>query len=251
MSKPTDVTFFTLFPELMETMPPVPASEFWPEWFKKSPASRDQAEGNAGSEFFTKAHRDFRTVKSCPGILDVINMGYIIPLWSDYQLTKQTDGQLGWQLPSSGPLGDSNLYGAAIHPHDQISGYPFGEDTWKGSFKFQNPWMVKTPKGYSCLMIHPFYNKHPNLQVLPGSIDTDVYHELHVNTFFTAKVNDTILFNYGMPLVQIIPYKREEYKMEVLVGDHRTKSNILTQFIHNSIFSKEHYRAKLSPKRYK
>ncbi|SVD15174.1 uncharacterized protein METZ01_LOCUS368028, partial [marine metagenome] len=56
-------------------MPPVPASKFWPEWFKKHPGTRPGFEG-----------KDSRTVKSCPGILDVINMGYIIPLWCDYKV---------------------------------------------------------------------------------------------------------------------------------------------------------------------
>jgi len=39
MSNPNKVTFFTPFSELQETLPPVPASKFWPEWFKKHPGS--------------------------------------------------------------------------------------------------------------------------------------------------------------------------------------------------------------------
>jgi len=240
MSNPIKVKFFTPFAELQETLPPVPASKFWPEWFKNAPGTRPGTEGY---------HKDSRTVKSCPGILDMLNMGYIIPLWADYKVTRQEDGNVNWQVPSLS--NGRSMYGAGIHPHDQIESYPFEEDTYKGSFKFQNPWEVKTPKGYSCIMIHPFYNKHPNLQVLTGNVDTDYYHELHVNSFFTAPVNKTILFEYGMPLVQIIPYKRDEYEMEALAGDHRTRDNILTQFIHNSIFAPQHYRKNLSPKRYK
>ena len=240
MSKSIDVTFFTAFSELNDTKPPVPASEFWPQWFKDNPTTRSGFEG-----------RDARTVRSCPGTLDVINAGYIIPLWADYKVVKQEDGQLHWRLPSVRSLGGSSQYGAAIHPHDQIDGYPFKEDTFKGSFKFQNPWELKTPKGYSCMAVQPFYHSHPNLEVLPGCIDTDFYHELHINTFFTSKTNEEIIFPYGMPLVQIIPFKREEYKMQHLAGDHRTKANILTQFVHNSIFQPQHYREKLNVKRYK
>ena len=33
--KTTKVTFFTNFEELKISLPPVPASKFWPEWFKK------------------------------------------------------------------------------------------------------------------------------------------------------------------------------------------------------------------------
>ena len=70
--KPTNVLFYTAFKELEETIPPVPASEFWPEWFKKQTARRASDE------------HPWSTVKSCPGIMDILNMGYIIPLWCDY-----------------------------------------------------------------------------------------------------------------------------------------------------------------------
>ena len=80
MSNPIKVTFFTPFKELQETMPPVPASKFWTQWFKDAPGTRP------GTEWY---HKDSRTVKSCPGILDMLNMGYIIPLWADYKVTRQ------------------------------------------------------------------------------------------------------------------------------------------------------------------
>ena len=57
MSNPIKVTFFTPFKELQETMPPVPASKFWPQWFKDAPGTRPGTEGY---------HKDSRTVKSCP-----------------------------------------------------------------------------------------------------------------------------------------------------------------------------------------
>ena len=55
----------------------------------------------------------------------------------------------------------------------------------------------------------------------------------------------------GMPIVQIIPFKREEFEMKTKVGDHRTIDNKVTQFIHRSKFVQNHYRKKLSVNRYK
>ena len=54
-----------------------------------------------------------------------------------------------------------------------------------------------------------------------------------------------------MPIAQIIPFKRENFQMDIKVGDHRSMHNKVTQFIHNAMFKAQHYRAKLSPKRYK
>ena len=46
----------------------------------------------------------------------------------------------------------------------------------------------------------------------------------------------------GMPIVQIIPSpKREEYKMDIKVGDPDPMHNKVTQFIHNAMFQAQHY----------
>ena len=253
--KPTNVLFYTAFKELEETIPPVPASEFWPEWFKKQTARRASDE------------HPWSTVKSCPGIMDILNMGYIIPLWCDYKVTKvkapdmsgavnpetasDQEHQLIITTPQKLSQDGSPLFGAATHPHEQIDYYPFKENQWKGSLKFVTPWEVKTDPGYSCLITAPFYHRHEHLEVLTGSVDTDRSHEMHVNSFFESKVDQEVKFERGIPLCQIIPYKREDYKMETAVGDYRTKVNRLTQWIHNSMFIPQHYREKLSRKPYK
>ena len=242
--KPTNVLFFTAIRELEETLPPVPASEFWPQWFK------DQKSKTEHGEYL------WNTVRSCPGIMDVISMGYIIPLWCDYEVVKintmdNKEFEISIDTPPNLNQNGRPLFSAATHPHKQIANYPFKGDQWKGSLKFQNPWEAKTDKGYSCLITSPFYHRQDHLEVLTGSVDTDAYHELHVNSFFESKVDEKVLFERGMPLCQIIPYKREEFTMETAVGDHRTKINRLTQWIHNSQFLPQHYRDKLSRKNYK
>lgn len=228
-----EVTFFTENEALRNAMQPVPASEFWPSWFK----SQQGGTGWSG------------TVKNCPAVLDVVNMGYIIPLWSDYKVVrshKLPDG-IGWTVPDP----DYNPFGASLHPKAQMTAYPFGPDTWNGTFKFYNPWLVKTPPGYSCYVCAPHYNKHPNFEVLNGVIDTDIYHELHVNTLFTAPLDQEIDISFGTPIVQIIPFRREQYKMDVKLGDHRSKASKLKHFLHSVMFKKTPYRPKLTQKNYK
>jgi len=234
----TDITFFTEIEELEIALPPVPARNFWPEWFKKQKNDKETD--------------DKRTVKSCPGILDALSYGYIIPLWSDYMVVRLPVSEkcpqgIGWRTPPHNQ-GD---FRADTHPQGQIDSYPFPKDTYKGSFKFINPWKIKTPPGYSCYFTAPHYNKHPNLTVLSGIVDTDIYHEAHINTWFTAPINEEKFIEMGMPIAQIIPFKREEFEMKTKVGDHRTIDNKVTQFIHQSKFAQNHYRKKLSINRYK
>ena len=251
----TEVTFFTQYEELREAMPPVQASKFWPEWFKKQGGAKNWELGSEKNGMAPDgSHQEgYQTVKSCPAVLDVLNMGYIIPLWCDYKVKRiekspRVSQGIVWRMPA-GPF--NNMFGAATHPHEQMDAYPFPPDTFEGTFKLLNPWGVKTPKGYSCYVCAPHYNKHGNLEILNGVIDTDIYHELHVNTWFHCTPNEEITLNMGMPIVQIIPFKREEYKMDIKVGDQDSMHNKVTQFIHNAMFKAQHYRPKLSPKNYK
>lgn len=250
----TEVTFFTQYEELKEALPPVPASKFWPEWFKNQKGGNWEPGMEKNGTSFDGSRQDgYQTVKSCPAVLDVLNMGYVIPLWCDYKVKRIEKNEncpqgIVWRMPA-GPF--NNMFGASTHPHEQMDAWPFPPDTFEGTFKLLNPWGVKTPPGYSCYVCAPHYNKHPNLEVLNGVIDTDIYHELHVNTWFSAPIDEEVVLPIGMPIVQIIPFKREDYQMEIKVGDHRSMHNRVTQFIHNAMFKAQHYRTKLSPKRYK
>jgi hypothetical protein len=228
------IEFFTKHEQLRETLPPIPASKFWPQWFK------DQSTGN----FNTETRQGINTVKSCPAILDVLNMGYVIPLWSDFKLMR-TEDNVGWISPNT------DMFPITIHPEEQIDAYPFNYNTFRGTVKLINPWQIRTAPGYSCMFVSPFYHKHENTEVLVGSIDTDVYHEAHVNTFITSEINQEIKLDYGMPIVQVIPYKREAFKMETKVGDYRSAVSKAMQFVHSSMFKAQSYRKKLSPKWFK
>jgi hypothetical protein len=237
----TKIKFFTGFEELEQSLPVVPAAKFWPEWFKKQRPNIDNSETYS---------RDMSTVRRCPAVLDVLGMGYVIPLWCDFKVTRVA-GMQGDELRFSVPQNVSRHFIANIHPEEQLDAYPFGPDTFKGSFKFINPWELRTPPGYSAMVVSPYYHNNPNLEVMNGVVDTDIYHELHINTFFTAPLNEEVTFERGMPLAQIIPFKRENFESETAVGDHRSSHSKLTQFIHNSLFKAQHYRPKLLTKRYK
>ena len=231
------IKFYTEIEELEKTLPVVPASKFWPEWFKNQ---RPIFEGN------DKQYAS--TVRKCPAILDILSMGYVIPLWCDFKLARIED-DLGYMVPPK----VSDIFSLTTHNEIQIDAYPFDENTFKGSVKFYNPWEIVTPPGYSVLVVHPYYHVNLNLKTLDGVIDTDVYHEAHINTFFTAPLNEEIVFPKGMPLAQIIPFKREDYKMETAVGNHKSLTNRLRRFMNDTVFEKLkiNYRSNLYSKRYK
>ena len=60
--------------------PIVPAKQLYPEWLKNVPQSR----------FEWDKFQPETTVKSCPGIIQSITSGFIVPMWSELALEYST-----------------------------------------------------------------------------------------------------------------------------------------------------------------
>jgi len=76
-----------------------------------------------------------------------------------------------------------------------------------------NPWAIKTPKGYSVLIIQPMHREAP-FTILPAIVDTDNYKAPINFPFVMNDKNWEGLIPTGTPIAQIIPFKREQWKME-------------------------------------
>jgi hypothetical protein len=85
-------------------------------------------------------------------------------------------------------------------------------------YKIANPFRIKTPPGYSCLFIPPLNNRDDRFEIISGIVDTDTFPN-YIN--FPIVLNgdkypvlETII-EQGTPYVQIIPFKRQGWKMEI------------------------------------
>jgi hypothetical protein len=144
------------------------------------------------------------TVKSCMPFLDALSTGYLLLSSADLYISKKSTETI-YQWSSN------NLI--SFHDQDQIKGYLKIEDKLKKEKvpKFNNPWIVKTPKNYSCLFVTPFHHNLP-FTILEGVVDTDTYF-LPVNFPFVLNPDFEGLIPKGTPIAQIIPFKRENWSM--------------------------------------
>ena len=114
-----------------------------------------------------------------------------------------------------------------IHPIDQLKGSPHVEKNKSLPFyKILNPWLIKTPPGYSCLFLPPMNNTDDRFSIIPGIVDTDTFN-IEINFPFLINGDkypqlETML-KKGTPYVQIIPFKRDSWKMKI----KKKKSNDL------------------------
>ena len=76
-------------------------------------------------------------------------------------------------------------------------------------------WIVSTPPGYSCMFLNPLHGDPSPLTALPGIIDTDGYpSDGHLS--FMVEAGFSGIIKQGTPLVQVIPFKRDNWSMELV-----------------------------------
>jgi hypothetical protein len=175
-----------------------------------------------------------KTVKGCVPFLDTLTSGYLLKIPQDFHVRHNVDNEneKGEKFKDSFQTyalhrESSLLFAKGInlnseidtHPHKQFLGAPFFEKNKNlPIYKIVNPWKIKTPKGYSCLFLPPLNNSDDRFSIIPGIVDTDT---------FPTEVNFPIVINgdkypilettikKGTPYVQIIPFKKESWKMKL------------------------------------
>ena len=202
---------------------PGPASKNIPDWYKNLESyagGEKKPDGNGGVT---------TTIKKCMPVFDAITGGYILYTHTDVFVSQKREEIDGPTYPfyewvGLEPITFHPLFQAPTHPNSDSLPYP----------KWMNPWSIKTPKGYSCLFVQPLH-RESIFTILPGIVDTDNY---------TAPVNFPFVLNdpkfeglipAGTPMAQVIPFKRDKWKMsfgneETFKEQHLIKIRIATKF---------------------
>lgn len=196
---------------------PIPTKLNIPEWYKKLQHNAENL-----------------TVKGCMPFLDSLTAGYLLKIPQDILIKHNTDfkndknetEKTATQMPglhkSQSIVGAKYLNlnsGLEVHPTKQLEGSPYIEKNKNLPFhKIINPWKIKTPSGYSCLFVPPLHNSDDRFSIIPSIVDTDNF-SIEIN--FPIVINgdkypilETIL-KKGTPYVQIIPFKRDSWKMNI------------------------------------
>jgi hypothetical protein len=170
---------------------PFPAKTYLPDWFRKLRPVDDQE---------LSVSSNGQTVKRCMPFLDAMTLGWIIPLAASVRLQVADGGktiEYGWHFDR--PM-------VSDHQPHQIAGHPAQP---RPPRKFHNYWTIRTPPGWSCLFTPPLNRAHPAIEVLAGVVDTDRYASLINFPFIFTGPDGLYTLEKGMPLVQVIPFKRD------------------------------------------
>ena len=218
---------------------PVPAKKMVPDWYKKMSRFVDTNEKSLMLMDKTGTKSDGmignRTIKTCIPVRDVITGGYLIPIHVDF-LIDYVDRD-NKKNPGIGHVNNRHGEHLGAHGIEQVKNSPV--EKLAGSnlvFKINNPWRIYTDPGYSCHFFSPFFHDLP-IEVLPGIVDTDAYHEVNFPFILRSEKINQLPFTLkqGVPYVQVIPFKRETYKMKIGVESDQERERKFAKF--NSVLA--------------
>jgi hypothetical protein len=192
---------------------PRPASEYIPDWYKQAKSyvspdgkKRPMLEGEHD-------HTVTATIKRCMPLFDMMTAGYIIETPLDIYVHQRADG------PYFQWVQDTAI---AFQPEEQLQKHPAFPEGRLG-VRIIHPWSIKTPKGWSILIMQPTHRETTPIEILPGIVDTDNY-SIPFNMFIILNdPNFEGLIPAGTPFAQVIPFKRESWVSELGGQKERTK----------------------------
>lgn len=171
----------------VDFLKPIPASKAIPDWFKSIPPVLEND----------------LTIKKCIPVLDGLTSGYVFRTSADIYYDEETSRFM-----------DNGTIPVITHHQDfQLSGWEFDDSVEPHPYKWINNFYMQTPKGYSTLFIHPLNRGDLPFVSLSAVVDTDDF-PLSVQFPFFIKKGFSGIIPAGTPIIQAIPFKRDDWKSD-------------------------------------
>jgi hypothetical protein len=192
------LTFIPSSEEVSLVVPaPVPSKNVLPEWFKKIPAPTRTLQNDPNNNLGI-------SLKGCVPFLDSLTAGYMQLTHSEFTINVEDEQLLFHQ--SSVPK---------VLDHRPTPGRDIPSQYYNIEFLWIQSYIIKVPKGYSVLIVHPLNRDDLPFVTQSGIIDSDEFHHVangKIPVYF--KKGFTGVIPIGTPMFQIIPFKREDWESE-------------------------------------
>jgi len=201
-----DIEFICRDKNIVKYWHPVPAADIIPDKIKKMPDKTLWADNTV------------ENIKGCMPAMDMATAGYVLPV-SIEMIAESTfeNFKKNLKLESAriNDLEDPDIRSKkvmAVYKHESCPMVINGkkQDYY---FKYSTDWIVKTPPGYSCLVVQPFMLFEDRFSVIPAIVDTDTYDSPIPVVGYTNL--EKLILRPGEYVVQVIPFKREDWNMKI------------------------------------
>lgn len=199
------------------TYKPIPAVQGLPDWYKQlRPFIGDDKKYNLNGG------QTNVTVKWCNPFGDALGAGYYILLENGVSVQG-----FGIEKRFEWLSGGKEVVGT--HSELQIDEKVIPSGYNKQPFKFKNYYGIQLPRGYSAIFTHPLNRTELPFLTLTGVVDVDDYNN-PVNFPFFVREDFEGIIEAGTPIAQVIPFKRESWKMEVEEYDQYKTQSLVHKF---------------------
>ena len=185
---------------------------FIPSWWKKTNRSYVQP----------KEIDPGLTLKTCLGVINIFQIGFILPLWSDLIIQQkflERGYSLEWKFADNISKGHS-------HPPQQWEN--FLDPGQYFHFKIDSPWFIRTNKKIKWHFNSPYWNLNPfRINIVQGVLDFHDTHEVNINMFFNHEKNP-IFIEQNTPLLHLIPLTDKKLKLQHHLVDTKELSKLGT-----------------------
>ena len=188
---------------------PRPAKDYIPEWYKKA-KPHNNLENKAMPSLDGSPTS---TIKKCMPVFDMMTAGYIIETPYDIYVS-WVDGTPWFQWVEQ-PAVKFQVY-------EQFQNHPYSRGI-DYAIRIDIPWSIKTPKGWSIMVIEPQHHELGPIECASGIVDTDNF-SIPFNMFL--KLRDPKfegMIPKGTPFIQVIPFKRDAWQSQLGGEKERTK----------------------------
>lgn len=174
---------------------PLPAKKFLPQWYKDS---ENTVPGGNGEEV--------AGLKKCMPFLDSLLSGYMLTTPVDVFVSKKKDGSLDIRWNSS------EVFIDFIAERTPLLGnkMPRPAGHYPNHLAFRGFWGIKTPRGWSVLVVQPLNRHDLPWTITSGIMDSDKY-STSGNIPFFIKEDFVGMIPAGTPFAQLIPIKRASW----------------------------------------
>ena len=198
---------------------PEPTSKFIPEWYLKSdkyitdPRTNEHALNFDGTKMLS--------YKSCPALLDIYTTGYMIKTPCDLFFYEENNEIF---------VKVKREYKDFCGERSPMKGFPVPAGYHEKHFHWYAQWAPELPEGYSAIHLSPINRFDLPFITVGGIIDNDKVNIPGLIPFFVKK-GFTGIVPKGTPYMQIIPFKREDWEMELNL---HTPEEIFNRFTKSS-----------------
>lgn len=204
--------FFSSIPGVKETYPIIKSSSYKRKWVENAASSYKEK-----IKDLENYQNTITGIVKCPGIFDLMNIGWILPAWCDF-IIETTNDNISWRVPAMldgitcGE--DFNKSPISFISTDQPTmSVPMSDENHFCLVKVNTPWVVDIPKNWKLLILPVSYSDELRFESTQGIIRPSEHMEINPQLLWKVK-NGTELVKAGTPLCQLIPIKDDNINYE-------------------------------------